>query len=459
MMTQLRSRPQTLYEKTFRSNLPALQQEDLQEPAWLRSVRQTALKRFETLGFPTRRMEAWRFIDLSPILDQAFEPFSPEVQPVVTENAIESYLSDEAGKARLVFINGYFSPERSFVGNLPQGVVLTSIRKALDTHASLLQDVLERGMTEESDAFVALNTSVFQDGAFVYVPDGIILETPVQVLFLTQGDGHQPQAAYTQNLFVSGKNARLNVVSSFIGLGNVEDRYLNNAVTTLFAGEGSALEYTHIQSEGRNAHQIAASKAYLQTGSEATLSSLSFGGKLSRHHLEVRFQGEDARCFLNGLSVLNGASEVHDHTVIDHARPGCTSHQLYKGILDGNARSEFEGTIVIRKDATLSDAAQLNRNLLLSDGARVFTRPQLKIDNDDVKCSHGATVGQLEEEELFYLASRGLPADVARSVLTLGFADEIIEKVSLPSVKAQLTRMAHAQLRQSVSTQSNEVVR
>jgi Fe-S cluster assembly protein SufD len=448
----MKTKPQTLYEQAFRESLTR-QPLDGRMPKWLKSLKESALQRFESMGFPTRRWEAWRFVDMDPILSQQYVTFEPQQAPSLSAETVAPYLLDETRQARLVFVNGAFSPALSNVENLPEGVIVSDLAQALRQHEALVKRFVPANPAEEEDPFAALNLLLFENGPFVYIPRNTVLEQPVQVLMLTATDSDTPQAAYPRGMFIADENAQARFTLGFYGLRD-EGGYFNNAVISLFAEKNARIEYDFVQSESLNGVQLISTRIVIREQAQVDVTAVSLGGRISRHHLRTELVGEEARCTLNGLSVLNGDSQVFDYVDVNHLVPGCTSEQLYKGILDGNAKSEFTGVISIRHGAKRTDASQLNRNLLLSDNARIFTRPQLRIDDDDVKCSHGATVGQLDEDQLFYLASRGVAPQTARSVLTYGFAEEIVEKISIPSVRSHLNTLINRNLNPGNEVQS-----
>ncbi len=444
MAIQMQSKPTVIQEEAFRNHLSRLQSCE-QYPAWLTSLKQEALNRFEALGLPSRRQEAWRSIDLAPILNAQFRPFDEKQRPHLSQADIAPYVCQEATN-RLVFVNGFYDADLSTFTSLLAGCVVGDFQSASRTHGDLLQSTLSSLVTEGDDAFESLNTALFGNGVFISIPENTVIEAPIEILFLTAANQDVPQFGYPRVLVTLNPHAKLNLITRSVGLEPAKSSYFNNMVVDLNLLEGASLQYTYIQSEASNAYQLAKTNLLLHEKSQADLTSITLGGQLSRHAVAVKFLAEHGTCQLQGLSVLNDETQVFDYTVMDHLKPNCTSQQLYKGILAAQARSEFDGTIIIHQNAQQSDASQLNRTLMLSDDARVLTRPQLKIDADDVKCSHGATVGQLEEEQLFYLASRGLSAQTAQSVLTYGFAEEVIEKIPSVSVQNQLIQQVHKAL-------------
>ncbi len=447
MMASAPVKPTSVLEQTFREQLSQASLADLQIQAdWLAERKEAARQHFESSGLPNRREEAWRFVDFSVLGNQPFQLLSKQPVPDLSQEIVQPYFNVESSTSRLVFINGQFSPAYSNLINLPEGVIVSELLQGLHQYGERFAQYLGARTPADSDPFAQLNTALFESGALIYIPDHLVLEQPIQLLFLTKVVSGLPGAAVPRNLLVLGSHTKVTVTMEYVGLDGSETAYLNNSMTELYLAEGAQLSLIDVQAEGESGFQMSNTRAYLADQSTADIFSISLGGQLSRHNIEVQLQGEQALSRIYGLAILNGAIQIHDRTMVDHQAPHARSEQLYKGIIDDSARSEFDGTIQIQKNASQSDATQLNRNLLLSNEARVFTRPQLRIDTDDVKCAHGATVGQLEEEHLFYLASRGLSAEVARSILTYGFAEEIIEKIAVPSLQERLNQQIRRRL-------------
>lgn len=423
---------QPLYEQTFRKQLQSLVADS---PEWLQDLRLRALSRFDALGFPTRRLEAWKYINIRPLLSQAFQPHA-EVATVSLDDLHPHCLTHgEEGAIRLVFVNGRYSPALSAQPEQQAGIVITSLREASEQHAALVQVNLAPELAQEPDAFVALNTALFEDGAFVHLADCSEVQPLVQILFVTT-TSFEPRAATVRNLLVLGKQAKVNLAIQHLGLGDTP--YLNNSVQEFVLAEGAQAECTVIFNESPQGWHLAATRSQLQSEARLSLNTVTLGGQTARHTISGLLKGEKAELNLNGLDVLCDKTEIYHHTVTEHWVPDCVSNQYYKGILDDESKSEFNGMVFVAEGANGTDSQQLNKNLLLSENARVWTRPQLQINADDVKCAHGATVGQLEKEQLFYLASRGLDRELAQGLLTYGFAEEIIQRIGSPQVRRYL---------------------
>jgi Fe-S cluster assembly protein SufD len=316
-----------------------------------------------------------------------------------------------------------------------------------ERYTEILREQLARGADYNDNAFTALNTALVESGAFIHVPKGVNASTPIHLLFLMD-ENEAPTVSFPRLLVVAEEGSSATVIESYASAG--ESSYFTNAVVEIKLADTARLNYYKVQRENAKAFHIATTNAELGRNSSFNSTTITLGAGLSRHNINVALNHEGAECWVDGLYIVGEGQHTDTHSLIDHRQPHCTSHQLYKGILDGKSRAVFNGKVFVRRDAQQTDALQTNRNLLLSPDARVDTKPQLEIFADDVKCAHGATVGQLEEEELFYLESRGLHTDLARNLLTYGFAEEVIEKIKIESIKAELDELVlnrlHAKL-------------
>lgn len=421
------------------------QASEREEPAWLAGLRERAGESFEALDFPTTRVEEWKYTNVAPILKTPFrQVFDLDTRGLTTKE-IEPLTFAEARHSRLVFINGLFSRELSDLSGLPEGVV-SNLADLTAEQAKVAGDHLGVYADYRDHAFTALNTAVIGDGAFIHIPNGNAVEAPIHLLFISSAT--EPTVSHPRVLIVAGEGAIATVIESYVSI--TEDFYFTNAVTEVFAAEGAVIDHYRLQEESAHAFHIATTQVHQERGSNYTSYAISLGGEIARHNLNVALTDENIETTIDGLYVVNGRQHTDNHTVIDHQKPHCASHQLYKGILDGRGRAVFNGKVFVREGALLTDARQLNKNLLLSAEAHVDTKPELEIFADDVKCSHGATVGQLEDEELFYLASRGITADKARALLTYGFAEDVISKIKLKSVREQLDRLVLDKLHQTL---------
>lgn len=400
------------------------------EPAWLRVRREFAFERFSRLGFPTTHDEEYKYTNLAPIARADFRLASPASVPVSRER-VESLALGLTGP-RLVFVDGYYRADLSKLRSLARGLRVENLAAALANDASLLETYLTRQANPENHALLALNSAFFQDGALIQIPDGMVLAEPIHLLFLSTA-AEPNRVSHPRLLIVAGRDSEASVVESYYGLGG--NVYWTNTAVEVIAGDNARLELYKIQHEQLQAFHTGVTQLLAGRGTAVTTHSLSFGGALVRNDITVVLDDEGSHCDLNGLYAVNGAQHVDHHTLIDHAKPHCTSHQLYKGVLDGRSSGVFNGKIIVRADAQKTDAIQNNKNLLLSREANVNTKPQLQIDANDVRCTHGATIGQLDKESMFYLRSRGISRKEARNLLTYAFAADILERIKIEAIR------------------------
>lgn len=411
------------------------------EPAAITALRRMAIERFATLGFPTLRQEAWRQTNVAPIAQGAFvRPEGPE--PTVDLSRLEPLA--EGAAARLVFVNGRFSSRHSSLGELPAGVVVASLAEALEKAPDKVEPWLGQHARFDDHPFVALNTAFLQDGALVWVPRGVIVEKPIHLMFVSKNGGEEPIVTFPRNLFVAGENSQVTLVETYAG----EGAYFTCPVTELVAGPASVVDHYKVQIESREAFHMATFQIEAERSCTPSSHSISIGGALVRNDVNAVLDGEGIDCILNGLYLGEGRQVIDNHMRVEHAKPHCASHELYKGVLDGAARSVFNGLIHVHPGAQKTDAKQSNRNLLLSSSAIANSNPQLEIFADDVKCTHGSTVGQLDEDAIFYLRSRGIGQEAARSLLTYAFASDIVERIKVGPVRRDLEEFLFARLPQ-----------
>jgi Fe-S cluster assembly protein SufD len=415
-------------------------------PAWLKQIREGAIARFAELGFPTTKQEEWRFTSVAPIADRRFVLAHAPRSPLPTLSDIER--SCVGVGPRVVFVNGRHVPELSSGAALPAGVLATSLAAALksDVSGELARAHLARHAPWHDSPFAALNTAFLADGAFVLVPAGVTLEQPLELLFLSSAgpaaDG--PTVSHPRSLIVIERGARAAVVETYAGLG--DGVYWSNAVTEIVVGEAARAELYRVQREGPQGLQIATTHSRQERDSFLGLHVATLGAALARHDITAVLAGAGAELILNGLYLLRDAQHADHHTVIDHAQPHCASHEYFNGVLAGRAHGVFNGRIIVRPGAQRTDSKQTNNNLLLSTEARADSQPQLEIYADDVKCTHGSTVGPIDQTQLYYLRSRGLSPDAARSILTYGFGAEILDRMRHPAVRERLEQWIRERL-------------
>jgi len=401
----------------------------------LRLLRDAAFARFAKLGLPTTQDEDWKYTSLAPLAHMRFEP-----APDATVRDIDRWTLGD-GAIRLVFVNGRYRPELS--SRAPGGAFAGSLAFALAERPELVERELGRHADHHGHALTALNTAFIEDGAFVHLPAGASLEAPIHLLYLSTAPD-KPGLSQPRNLIVAGANSQATVIETYAGLG--DDVYLTNAVTEVVLGENARLDHYKLQEESARSFHIAATQVHHGRDSRFTSHSVALGAALARNELRALLAAEGSECTLNGLYMATGKQHLDNRTLVDHKSPRCTSRELYKGVLDGHSRGVFSGRVLVRQDAQKTDASQTNKNLLLSDDAVVDTKPQLEIFADDVKCAHGAAVGQLDENALFYLRTRGIGQEAARSLLTYAFASEMVNLVPLGPLRARVRDLVTAKL-------------
>ena len=408
---------------------------------WLQKLRADAFARFCETGFPTTHDEDWRFTNVSPIARTDFslaEGGSTQISPP----DLEAWGMAEAA-SQLVFINGQFARELSTFGNLPAGVEISSLKEQIASGSQTLEAHLGRYLDLRRDPFCALNTAFLEDGAYIHLNRGTVLAGPIHLLFISTASG-VPSMTHPRNLMVFEDESQATVIEEYVSLGSSPD--LCNSATELVAGENATVSHYMIEREHREAFNI--STLRIQQGRTANVAShsLLLGGGLVRNNVHPVLAGEGGECLINGLFVGNGRQHLDNFMHVEHASPHCSSRQFYNGILDDHAHGVFHGRIVVHKDAQKTDAKQTNRNLLLSDDAQIDTKPQLEIYADDVKCTHGATIGQIEENALFYLRSRGVDEVSARQLLLLAFAGQCVERMKTGPARTYVEHLVHEQM-------------
>lgn len=417
-------------------------------PDWLKERRRSAISRFVEMGFPNTRQEAWRFTDVKSLAQTNFTLAGAPDLDLLSPEEVRTHLLG-AGRNAAVFVNGSFTPSLSSVDSLPKGVVISSLRAALTDHPELVERHLGRYARDDSNAFTALNTAFIDDGAFVFVPKKSVLEEPLQLLFLALPEDGTPLVWHPRNVIVADRGAQASIVETYTVLA--DGAYWVNAVTEVAVGENARLDTYRMQREGIDGYHTATTYSYQERSSTFSFVTFVFGGGLTRHDVTAVLDGEGAESTLDGLSLLRGRQHVDFHTTLEHAKPHCTSWEYFNGVFDERARGVFTGRIIVQPGAQRTDSKQTNNNLLLSRHARADSQPQLEIYADDVKCTHGATLGPIDEKQLYYLQTRGLDRDAARNLLTYGFCAEILKTVRLAELKNRIERLVHERLREGAA--------
>ncbi len=416
-------------------------------PSWLPSLRRAAFDRFTALGFPTTRNEDWHFTSVTPIAERVFKP--ARATPTAVKIAeIEAHTFGDASWRRLTFVNGRFEPSLSSVAGLPATVRVSTFADALKESPEFIAEHLGKLAAYDDATFTALNTAFLQDGVVIHVPRGVIVAEPIHLLHLADAQA-EGVAIHPRLLVVVEALAQLVVVESYSGAGGV--CYFTNAVAEIEVGDGARVYHYKVQREGPDAFHVGTIQ--VSQGRDSLYHSFSFAGgaALSRTNVYSKLVGEGAEVRLNGLYMVDGTQQADHQTSVRHLAPNTVSRELYKGVLDGSSHGVFNGKVYVDPVAQKTDGKQTNHFLLLSEQARADAKPQLEIFADDVKCTHGATVGRLDEVALFYMKSRGIGADNARSLLTYAFAAEVLETIELDALRTGLEervfeRFTHTQL-------------
>ncbi len=394
------------------------------------AMRKDAITAFSQLNFPTTKDEEWRFTNISPLLQHNFIPAEEKV--AISTDKLSAYTFENMDCYLLVFINGIYSEELSHLQNLPAGIVVKNISEAIKENHPAVEKHLGKYADYKNHIFTSLSTMFTREGAFIYIPDGKIVEKPIHVLFLSYAD-EKKILVQPRNLFVAGKNSQATILEHYASVG--EDIYFTNSVTEIVTDENSVVDHIKLQEESKKAFHISRMEVDQERSSNFASHMISLGAEIARNDFNTRFNGVGGESMLNGLFMIEQNQLFDAHTMIDHAMPHCNSHEHYKGILDDHSRGVFNGKVMVRKDAQKTNAFQENNNIILSHDALVNTKPQLEIFADDVKCSHGATIGQLDEESLFYLQSRGIGAEAAKSLLLHAFASDVLKTIKVEPVR------------------------
>jgi Fe-S cluster assembly protein SufD len=410
-----------------------------QKLPWLRKLGEDAFARFCETGFPTTHDEDWRFTNVSPIARTQF--VLGNKPKTLSKNDLKLWTIDGVA-ARLVFIDGHFAPQLSDSAKFSD-VQISSLKNQLADSPGGVESHLGKYADIQRDAFCALNTAFVEDGAFIHVQRGIVLEQPIHLLFVSI-DSETPTMSHPRNLVVFEDESQGTVIEEYVSMG--AGKALSNSVTELVVGENATVSHYMIEREHRDAFNVSTLRIQQARSANVASHSLLLGGGLVRNNVHPVLAGEGGECLINGLFVGDDRQHLDNYMYVEHAKPHCSSRQFYNGILDGHAHGVFHGRIIVHKDAQKTDAKQTNRNLLLSDDAQIDTKPQLEIYADDVKCTHGATIGQIEENALFYLQSRGIDEISARRLLLLAFASECLDRMKPGTARDHAEHLIHEHL-------------
>jgi Fe-S cluster assembly protein SufD len=418
-------------------------------PEWLQALRAQGMARCEALGFPTTKNEDWHFTSVAPIAERTFHPAMTRkagtssegsTAGVVARADLKRFRFGQPAWHTLVFVNGEFSEDLSSYAGLGEKVRVNSLAKAIRSGIGRPERHLGKIAAFDDHAFTALNTAFIRDGAFVEIQADAVVDQPIHLIFVSEGEGEP--ISHPRNLIVAAENSRASIIESYICIR--DSCYFTNAVTEISLGEGARVDHYKIQRESEKSFHVGTTQIRQARDSQLHSFSFAVGGSLARTNIYTSLDGDAATCTLNGLYLADGVQHIDNQTIIEHIAPNCPSHEVYKGVLDGHSHGVFNGKVYVHPEAQKTDGKQSNNNLLLSPTARVDTKPQLEIFADDVKCTHGATVGRLDEMAMFYLNSRGIGPEMARTLLTYAFAADVLETIELEPMKKELERMVLA---------------
>lgn len=426
-----------LYNSAFRE---LIEKVSGTEPSWLRDIREQSFAQFERAGFPTVQQEEWKYTNVSPIAKTNFRPvIAANGTRLSKGEALKPFTYKETRNSVFVFVNGVFRSDLSSVKSLVN-VKAIELAEALQDpkHELLIRESLQRRAPDHQNGFALLNTALFAGGLFIRIPPGVEIETPIQLQFISEAiEGGTAAAAFPRIVIVGEANSAATIIESYAASDD-STSYFTNAIVDMVLENGARFRHYKVQREGARAAHIATTRVDIGPNAVYDTTTINFGAALSRHDINVTMDHEGGSCSVDGLYMVDGNQHTDTHSVIDHRQPHCSSHQLYKGILDGKSRAVFNGKVFVRHGAQKTDAQQTNKNLLLSNEAQVDTKPQLEIYADDVKCTHGAAIGQIDEDMMFYLESRGINPALAKNMLIYGFAEEVIEKIKIESIRREL---------------------
>jgi Fe-S cluster assembly protein SufD len=426
---------------SYLDSFTAFSREAVNDPQWLRNLRDVAFERFCAVGFPTTHDEDWRFTSVASIANAQFSLLTANIRPSA------SFLADmriEGAAARLIFVDGRFIHEFSDRRLLYDGVVIDNLRSAIDKQAECLEKHLGRFVSIERDSFCALNSAFVDDGAMIHVRRGVVLERPIHLLFVSTC-GEDKTMSHPRNLIVLEDESQASIVEEHVSYGEGAPAF-SNAVTELIAGNNATVAHLLLEREHMHCYNVSTLRIEQARSANVVSHSVLLGGALVRNNVHPVLSGEGGECLINGLFIGGGRQHLDNYMLVEHVSPHCASRQFYNGILDEQAHGVFHGRIIVHKNAQQTDAKQTNRNLLLTDDAQVDTKPQLEIYADDVKCTHGATIGQIEEDALFYLRSRGIREIEARRILLEAFAGECLERIQPATLRAYARRAIEGRL-------------
>lgn len=403
--------------------------------SYVHDIRTEAIKNFENIGFPTKKNESWKYTSLKQILDTDYSIF-PSENTALDYSKIKKYLIDDIDSYKIIFVDGKYSCHLSETTHEGMDICLMSSALNKPKYAAVIENYFNKAI--KKDGISDLNTAFSNEGAFIHIPKNKLVEKPIQIIHFSSGN-ESSLMLQPRNLIIVDENSQLQIIERHQNL--TENEVLTNSVTEVFVNSKSIVDYYKIQNDNKQASLIDTTSIVQENNSICTLHTFSFGGKLTRNNLTFSQKGEHIESIMKGITIIEGKQHVDHNTLVNHIKPNCESHQDYKGIYDDRSTGVFNGTVVVEKEAQKTNAFQANNNILLSDKASINTKPQLEIFADDVKCSHGCTIGQLDKNALFYLKSRGIPEKEAKALLMYGFANNVLQSVRIPELKNRITNL------------------
>jgi Fe-S cluster assembly protein SufD len=408
--------------------------------SYVHDIRTEAIKNFESIGFPTKKNESWKYTSLKQVLDTDYSVF-PSKNTALVYSKIEKYLIDDIDSYKIIFVDGIYCSHLSETTHEGMDICLMSSVLNKPKYASIIENYFNKAL--KKDGITELNTAFSKEGAFIHIPKNKFVEKPIQIIHFNSGN-ESSLMLQPRNLIIVDENSQLQIIERHQNLN--ENEVLTNSVTEIFVNPKSIVDYYKIQNDNKQASIIDTTSIVQEHNSVCTLHTFSLGGKLTRNNLTFAQKGEHIESIMKGITIIEEKQHVDHNTLVHHIKPNCESHQDYKGIFDDSSTGVFNGTVVVEKEAQKTNAFQANNNVLLSDKASINTKPQLEIFADDVKCSHGCTIGQLDKNALFYLKSRGIPEKEAKALLMYGFANNVMQSVKIPELKNRITNIIAGKL-------------
>jgi Fe-S cluster assembly protein SufD len=402
----------------------------------IHEIRTEAFANFEAKGFPSKKEEEWKYTSLNSVLKHDYSVF-PKSNKTVELKEVKKYFLHEIESYNIVFIDGVYSSFLSNTTHEEADICLISSALKRPKYKMILDHYFGK-VASKSDSLTSLNTAFSCEGAFINIPKNVVLSRPIQILYFSTCKQSE-LLLQPRNLIIAGENSHVQIYERHQSLTN--ETVLTNAVTEIFANKRSIVDLYKVQNDKKNASLIDSTYVQQKTNSIVSVNTFSFGGKLTRNNLEFYQEGEHITSNLNGITIIGAKQHVDNHTLVNHKFENCESHELYKGIYDDAATGVFNGKVIVNKEAQKTNAYQQNDNILIGDKASINAKPQLEIFADDVKCSHGCTIGQLDESALFYLQSRGIPKKEAKALMLFAFGNDVVEKIKIPGLKPRIIRL------------------